>query len=315
MSIEAVLKSDVSWHVEMGECLSILRAMPDGCVDALITDPPYSSGGQFRGDRMNTTGNKYVQSGTQLTRPDFGGDNRDQRSFAFWCVLWLTECQRVLKPGAPVMVFTDWRQLPTMTDIFQSGGFVWRGILPWNKTAGVRPVLGRPRAQCEYVIWGSNGPMPLRAEIGVLPGFQEVKENPDKDTVWEDRMNLAHHALEGEEGAAVNLAMPSHLTIPVRQVDKYHQTGKPTALMTELARFCPPGGVILDPFAGSASTGAGALLMNRRFIGIERERRYVEIARERLLGERPGTPDDGVFDLLTNEEDDRIFGVLGQESA
>jgi site-specific DNA-methyltransferase (adenine-specific) len=61
-----------------------------------------------------------------------------------------------------------------------------------------------------------------------------------------------------------------------------HWKGKPVEVMRELVRAVPPDGLILDPFAGSGSTGVAALLSGRRFIGIEREASYVAIATERL---------------------------------
>lgn len=125
----------------------------------LATDPPYSSGGAFRGDRMQSIDTKYVTSGQLEARPTYGGDNRDQRSFFAWCSLWLGAAYPLAAPGALVAVFSDWRQLPTMTDAVQAGGFIWRGIVPWDKTEASRPRLGGFRAQCEFVTWGSAGPM------------------------------------------------------------------------------------------------------------------------------------------------------------
>lgn len=62
-----------------------------------------------------------------------------------------------------------------------------------------------------------------------------------------------------------------------------HPTVKPTELMRYLCRLItPPGGVVLDPFAGSGSTGRGAILEGFKFIGIEQESAYVEIARRRI---------------------------------
>ena len=62
-----------------------------------------------------------------------------------------------------------------------------------------------------------------------------------------------------------------------------HHTVKPTALMRYLCRLVtPPGGVVLDPFTGSGSTGKAAVLEGFRFIGIEREAEYVEIAKARI---------------------------------
>jgi DNA modification methylase len=62
-----------------------------------------------------------------------------------------------------------------------------------------------------------------------------------------------------------------------------HPTVKPTELMRYLCRLVtPPGGVVLDPFMGSGSTGKAAALEGFRFIGIEREAEYLEIARGRI---------------------------------
>ena len=62
-----------------------------------------------------------------------------------------------------------------------------------------------------------------------------------------------------------------------------HPTVKPTDLMRYLCRLVtPPGGVVLDPFTGSGSTGKAALLEGFQFIGIEREQEYIEIASARI---------------------------------
>ena len=64
--------------------------------------------------------------------------------------------------------------------------------------------------------------------------------------------------------------------------DKHHVTGKPTAVMQRLVRICPRGGVVLDPFAGSATTGVAALPEGRCFAGVEIAGEYVAIGRDRL---------------------------------
>jgi site-specific DNA-methyltransferase (adenine-specific) len=63
----------------------------------------------------------------------------------------------------------------------------------------------------------------------------------------------------------------------------HHPTVKPTALMRYLCRLVtPPGGIVLDPFTGSGSTGKAAVSEGFDFVGIEREAEYVEIARARI---------------------------------
>lgn len=139
-----------------GDCFDILHDL-DG-VGAVVTDPPYSSGGAFRGDRAQKTTTKYVESGTQAYRPEFAGDNRDQRSFLAWASLWLNAARSACVPGAVLASFIDWRQLPILSDAVQAGGWTWRGVAVWSKGFG-RPRAGGFSNAAEYVLWGTNGPM------------------------------------------------------------------------------------------------------------------------------------------------------------
>lgn len=225
-----------------GDALAVLAQLPDASVDAIVTDPPYSSGGQFRGDRIQDVHSKYVQSQSVEghERVAFTGDNRDQRAYAYWCALWLGELLRIVRPGGACVLFTDWRQLPTTTDALQAGGWVWRGIVPWHKPNG-RMTQGRYANSCEYVAWGTNGPRALDG-FETLPGFY-VSNAPR---------------------------------------EREHITQKPLDVMQSLAHICPAGGTILDPFAGSGTTGVAALLEGRRFIGVELTEHYADVAARRI---------------------------------
>lgn len=173
----------------LGDCLGLMSDLPS--IDALITDPPYSSGGQFRGDRMSKTSAKYQQTEQRDRYLEFSGDNRDQRSFGYWSALWLGAAREASLPGALCAIFTDWRQLPTTTDAIQAGGWIWRGIGVWDKGEGTRPQLGRFRSQAEYFVWGSNGP---REIIGpVAPGvFQIPVIGADKEHMTAKPVELLH---------------------------------------------------------------------------------------------------------------------------
>lgn len=235
------------WTLYCAEALSWLTRQSDGDVDALITDPPYSSGGAFRGDRMLPPSKKYRTTGAAARTACFDGDTRDQRSYASWCALWLAEAYRMCRNGAPACVFADWRQLPTTTDAFQAGGFVWRGIAVWTKSNATRPQLGRFRHDAEFVVWGSRGGMPARAELGALHGS------------WD---------------------MP-----PVHSSVRQHLTEKPVAAMERVVQIAPVGGLVLDPFAGSGSTGLACLRLGRRFVGLERDPAIFAVAVTRLREE------------------------------
>jgi site-specific DNA-methyltransferase (adenine-specific) len=149
-----------------GDCLEILPTL--GKVEAVITDPPYSSGGMFRGDRTGLTSAKYQSSEHRGLYAEFSGDTRDQRGFGYWSAIWLGLAREITAEGGILACFTDWRQLPTTTDAIQAGGWIWRGIGVWDKTEAARPQKGRYRNQAEYFAWGSNGP--LGEEGPCLPG-------------------------------------------------------------------------------------------------------------------------------------------------
>lgn len=125
-------------------------------VDAIVTDPPYSSGGAFRSDRMQSTVKKYVQSDGETCRIPFTGDNRDQHAYLVWSTLWMTAARKRTKPGGVMAFFSDWRQIPVLTDALQCAGWVWRGLATWWKP-GVRMQRGKFSLSAEYVIYASNG--------------------------------------------------------------------------------------------------------------------------------------------------------------
>jgi site-specific DNA-methyltransferase (adenine-specific) len=232
----------MNYTLHQGDALAYIPTMEAWSIDAIVTDPPYSSGGAFRSDRNLAAREKYQQSETVKEYPEFAGDNRDQRAYLYWCALWLEACLQVIRPGGICCLFTDWRQIATTIDALQVGGFVWRGIVPWNKTAAVRPGLGRFRAQCEYVVWGSAGPISDRVAT-CLPGF---------------------------------------FSYPVKPNEKRHVTGKPLSLMIDIIKITLPGDVIFDPFMGSGTTGIAAVQTGRSFIGCEIDPHYYAIAKKRI---------------------------------
>jgi len=109
-----------------GEARATMPGLP--CFDALIADPPYSSGGIMRSDRVLATTTKYVNSDTYADRPEFSGDNRDQRSYLSWCSLWLTDALFRAKPGAHVLlspIGANSRRPPMPSNVVGGCGVGW----------------------------------------------------------------------------------------------------------------------------------------------------------------------------------------------
>ena len=98
-------------------------------------------------------------------------------------------------------------------------------------------------------------------------------------------------ASDSSSGSAARFFYCAKASRADRGGDNHHPTVKPTALMRYLCRLVtPPGGLVLDPFAGSGSTGKAAIAEGFLFIGIEREAEYVEIARARIAAATEDRP-------------------------
>ena len=162
------MSDNPQWEIIQGDALKVLSGFAPGTFDAVITDPPYASGGRTQAEKNKSTAKKYSNMGDHAP-PPFDGDAKDQRSWTRWAAEWLYDARKICKPGAPVCMFIDWRQLPSMTDALQWAGWTWRGIAVWDKPSG-RPQRGRFRQQAEFIVWGSNGKMPLERNVGCLPG-------------------------------------------------------------------------------------------------------------------------------------------------
>ena len=228
-----------------GDCLRIMPQLQANSYDAIVTDPPYSSGGLHRTDRVVEASRKYLEKNAATIGkvPTFDGDNRDQRSYLLWTTLWMSDALRVAKDGAVIIVFSDWRQVPTVSDALQVAGWVWRGMLVWDKVH-TRPQPGRFTQTCEFMLWGSKGPLPLDRHAPVLPSVYR------------------HGSARNEE--------------------RVHVTSKPISLMKELMRIVEPNGCVLDPFAGGGGTIVACQSLGIPVTGIEYVSEYVDVAIKRL---------------------------------
>jgi site-specific DNA-methyltransferase (adenine-specific) len=222
-----------------GDSVNVLQELKGGYA-MIVADPPYASGGSSIREKQRSTGEKYAKDSHFH---DFDGDGRDQRSWSSWMAKWLGEARGLCNNGAILAVFSDWRQLPSLSDAVQWAGWLWRGIIPWDKV-NPRPQIGRFKQQCEFVLWASKGAIPADRDIGVLPGLYSY----------------------------------SIVTGPKR----LHQTEKPVPLLCDLMKICPAGGRILDPFMGSGAAIEAALIMGHDCTGIEINDYYYDVSTARI---------------------------------
>lgn len=136
------------------DCLNAMRQLPDGCVDAVITDPPYCSGGFTEAARRASNGSG-LRSETRRDGGWFVADNMGTAGLMFLLRAVAFETVRLLRAGGSMLVFTDWRMVPSLAPAVESAGLRYQNMLIWDKgSAGLGAGF---RAQHEVVLHFTAG--------------------------------------------------------------------------------------------------------------------------------------------------------------
>jgi modification methylase len=237
------------------DCVKAMAALPDGCIDMVFADPPYNlqlGGDLFRpeGGRVDAVDDDWDKFDTFQTYDDFTR-------------AWLKQARRVLKPNGTLWVIGSYHNIFRVGAALQDQGY-W--IL-------------------NDIIWRKTNPM---------PNFRGTRfTNAHETLIWASRSEDSRYTFNYRAMKALNdeLQMRSDWTIPIcaggerEKTDgvKSHPTQKPEALLYRVLLACTNrGDVVLDPFFGTGTTGAVARRLGRHWIGIEREGRYVDVARARI---------------------------------
>ena len=271
-----------------GDCVEILRSLPERSVDLIFADPPYN---------LQLSQALWRPNATRVDAVDDAWDRfEDFAAYDAFSRAWLEACRRVLKDTGTLWVIGTYHNIFRIGTIVQDLGY-W--IL-------------------NDVIWIKTNPM---------PNFRGVRfTNAHETLIWAARARGARHTFNHHAMKSLNddLQMRSDWTLPICsgaervRVDgqKAHATQKPVALLYRvLLAATQPGDVVLDPFFGTGTTGAAARRLGRRWIGIEREPAYVEIARRRIEATGPPAGDPAVFALRERRRSEpRLpFGRLLEE--
>jgi site-specific DNA-methyltransferase (adenine-specific) len=252
----------------LGDCLLKVGAIESSSVSSVVTDPPYG---------ISFLGNKW---------------DYDVPSIDIW-----KECFRALKPGGYLLSFSSARTYHKIASAIEDAGFEIRDQLMWvygqgmPKGDNLKPahepiVLARkpgksklnvdqcrvPLLEGEVKPW-VEGEYATNTTVGSIRGsYRSADKHPDSRYP----ANFIHDGSIHEKWARFFYCAKDRSGVG-------HPTVKPLKLMEYLVKLVTPeNGIVLDPFMGSGTTGVAALTLNRKFIGIERDDKYFEIASQRI---------------------------------
>ena len=273
------------------DCRLGLRRMPDDSVSLILTDPPYFTDGMGAGWDTRKL-RKRVKPGVVGSLPagmKFSARQGVdlQRFLAPIAEQWL----RVLRPGGFCLVFSQNRLVHRAAIALEEAGFEIRDMLLWRYEGQAKAFTqdhfvrksSLPAAEKERLIRKLGGrktpQLKPQGEMIILaqaPREGTFVENWDK---WET-------GLIDVSDPCIDSGRFPGTVIPAKKPRRRHghMTEKPVDLLRHLIRiFSAPGSLVLDPFAGSGSTGVAALLESRRFAGFEIEAEMAAIAEGRIM--------------------------------
>jgi site-specific DNA-methyltransferase (adenine-specific) len=253
------MKNDLQKYLNTiiaGDCLSNLALIPSKSIDLIFADPPYWM--QTEGELKRTNGKRF--DGVKETWDKFN-TYKDYDTFS---EKWLRECMRILKPNGSIWVIGSFQNIYRLGYIMQNIGFWILNDVIWSKPNAV-PNFGGTRYQNshETLLWCSPS-----QQSKYTFNYKTMKHlNGDKQdkSVWDVGICIGGERIKDENGK------------------KVHSTQKPEKLLYKIIlSTSKPNDVVLDPFFGTGTTGAVAKRLNRNYIGLEKEKEYIKIAKERI---------------------------------
>ena len=259
----------------IGDSLNILKKIPDNSVDLIFADPPYNL--QLK-DTLYRPDQTTVEAVTEYW--DKFNTYKDYDNFS---EKWLKESKRILKKGGALWVIGSYHNILRVGTIIQNFGFWILNDIIWNKTNPMPNFRGTRFTNAhETLLWCTTS-----RNAKYTFNYQNLKELNDGKQM---RSDWYIPICSGKERLRENNKQRSH------------PTQKPESLLYRvILSTTNKGDTILDPFLGSGTTAVVAKKLQRNFIGIERDKNYIRLSKNRLKNTK--VLEDNVLSVTKSRKD------------
>jgi site-specific DNA-methyltransferase (adenine-specific) len=297
--------------IHLGECLELIRELPDNSIDSVITDPPYFLDGLC--DKWNKTKIDKKGSSSMVGNLPKGMkfDRKQSIQFRKFYTALSKQIIRVLKPGGTFLSFSSPRLYHSMAIAIEDAGFEIRDMIGWVYTQSQakaftqKHIIQRdkkytPREKEELIEKCGNRRTPqLKPAIEPICVAYKPTEGRIIDNIFKYDTGLIRVEDDTKTGDGI---FPSNIVTTEKfntELDRVflikkptkkekgdynsHLSVKPVNLMGHLCRiFVPKDGIVLDPFMGSGTTALGCIEAGKKYIGFEINNEYIEICNRRI---------------------------------
>ena len=280
------------------DCIEHLKTIEDNHFDSVVTDPPYhltSIAKRF----TNSTEAKYGKDGSfQRLSKGFHGHEWDGGDIAFTTDLW-KEVYRTIKPGAVLLAFAATRNYHRMATAIEDSGFEIFDMINWIYGSGFPKRKNLLKPAHEPIVMARKGVnKPLNLDECRVGDFEQDTSKNRRNTQEEQIFkggwkgdkggevvkgrwpaNVIHDGLEEDWSKYFYCSKASKK----EKDDTNHPTVKPIDLMRYLVKLVTPkDGLVLDPFAGTGTTGEACILEGRNYYLIEKTKEYISDIEKRI---------------------------------
>ena len=247
----------------LGDCIEIMsNEMNPESVDLIFADPPYNlSGNGLRWKGNKTGGDWYMvnEEWDRMSAPEYLQFTRK----------WISGAYRVLKDGGSIYISCTYHNISEVMIVLKQLDFKVNNIITWQKTNAMPNMTRRVFTHStEFVVWAVKGKK-------WIFNYEELRKmNPEKQKdgslkqmrdVWQLPLVQGRERIRGKDNRAV------------------HPTQKPEEMLRRIILASSnKGSVVLDPFVGSGTTTFVAKKLGRHWIGIEKDRKYFQVAENRM---------------------------------
>jgi site-specific DNA-methyltransferase (adenine-specific) len=275
--------------IYLADCLVGLKNLASHSVDFVATDPPYFLDGM--GDEWSDRDLKEKEAKGGAVRGLPVGmkfDPRQGQRLELFFEQVSREVLRVLKPGGFMVSFSQGRLYHRLAIAAEDAGFEVRDLLIWEHDGGQGKAFTQDHfvkrmrmtaEEKEKIIQKLQG----RKTPQLRPKFEAMllAQKPKEGTFVENWMRWRTGLIQTDFEMQQTTVFPFKKYHKTEKID--HMTIKPIDLMQRLMEvFSMTGQTVLDPFMGTGTTGIAALASKRKFIGFEIEKKYFDIAAQRL---------------------------------